>query len=166
MNQFYSVFYVCIHVAVTTAWDRVIYEEYSFSHSADKAVQDQGTSSTSVSKGMFSCVQDGAVCCSSGGSNACLHNRKTAEERGNVCWNFKPFCKGVNLILKDGVHMAQSPLTDWASVCVPLRMVGQSDVLEGTQSCKPLLFVISTLYLCMYNLLYNFLTFFWWEVWG
>lgn len=102
------------------------------------------------------CVQDNAVCCSSGVINACLHNRKTMEERGNVCWNFKPFCKGVSLILKDGVCIAQSPPTDWASVCVPLRMMGQSDVLEGTQSLKLWLFVISTLYLWMYNLLYTF----------
>lgn len=37
------------------------------------------------------CVQDNALCCSSGVIKACLHNRKTMEEWGNVCWNFKPF---------------------------------------------------------------------------
>ena len=34
-------------------------------------------------------------------------------------------------------HLPQTEL----SVCVPLRMVGQSDVLEGPQSLKPLLFL-------------------------
>lgn len=109
MNQFYSVFYVCIHVTVTTARDRVICEEHSVLTFCRQDSPRSRHQQYHCLKRNVLCVQDGTVCRSSGGSNACLHNRKTTEERGNVCWNFKPFCKGFNLILKDGVCMAQSP---------------------------------------------------------
>lgn len=139
---------------MTTAWDRVIYEEYSFSHSADKTVQDQGTSSTTVLKGMFSVSKITRYAAPLEWSRLVFTTGKQWKSEEMFAETSNPFCKGVN-ILKDGVCIAQSPPRDWASVCVPLRMMGQSDVLEGTQSLRLWLFVISTLYLWMYNLLYT-----------
>lgn len=149
---------------MTTAWDRVIYEEHSILTFCRQDSPRSRHQQHRCLKRNVLCVKDGTICRSSEGSNACLHNRKTTEERGNVCWNFKPFCKGVNLLLQDRVRMAQSPPTDWASICVPLRLMGQSDLLEGTQSNCGLLWLAHCIFACI--ICFAFSLIFWWEVWG